>query len=87
MPDPIDSEEKSVDTKLFYLRSKLAKRIYQVQELEKQVDAPAVQELVLARRHLEDARMRVGVAMAHLKGQDPWASGFNVKKEEESTNE
>ena len=35
---------------------------------------PVVQELVLAQRHLEDARMRLGVAEAFHKGFDPWSN-------------
>jgi hypothetical protein len=41
---------------------------------------PVVQELVLAQRHLEDARMRFGVAEATLKGHDPWANKIEEKK-------
>lgn len=37
------------------------------------IGAPVIQELILAQRHLEDARMRLGVAMALEKGQNPWA--------------
>jgi len=33
--------------------------------------APGVQEGVLAVRHLEDARMRLGVALAYVNGKDP----------------
>ena len=31
-------------------------------------------ELTLAIRHLQDARMRLGVALAIEKGKDPWKS-------------
>lgn len=30
-------------------------------------------ELVLAQRHLEDARMRLGTALAMTRGEDPFA--------------
>lgn len=38
-----------------------------------------IPELVLANRHLEDARMRVGVAIAYSKGIDPWANRVEEK--------
>lgn len=31
-------------------------------------------ELMLAIRHLQDARMRLGVAMTIEKGEDPWSN-------------
>lgn len=39
-----------------------------------------IPELVLANRHLEDARMRLGVALAYDKGIDPWANRVEEKK-------
>lgn len=33
---------------------------------------PAVQEATLALRHLEDARMRLGLARTYLEGKDPF---------------
>lgn len=30
-------------------------------------------EIVLAQRHLEDARMRLGCALAMMRGEDPFA--------------
>lgn len=33
---------------------------------------PVVQELILAQRAVEDARMRLGVALGFLKGDDPF---------------
>lgn len=41
---------------------------------------PIVQELTLAQRHLEDARMRLGVAQAYEKGLDPWANKVEPKQ-------
>jgi hypothetical protein len=38
------------------------------------VQQPVVQELVLAQRHLEDARMRLGIAECYEKGINPWIS-------------
>lgn len=64
--------EDTLARDIVYQREKLAKRIKEMQELEKRAIPPAVQELVLARRSLEDARMRTGVALAYLKGDDPW---------------
>lgn len=41
--------------------------------------SPELQELVLARQHLEDARMRLGVAEAYHKGFNPWANKVEKK--------
>lgn len=81
------NDDTPTTTKLFYLRQKLSKRIGQVQELEKELSPPAVQELVLVRRHLEDARMRVGVAMAYLNGDNPWESPSPKQRKENKTDE
>ena len=35
---------------------------------------PIVQELVLAQRHLQDARMRIAVARTYLRDEDPWTN-------------
>lgn len=53
------------------LRGLIVKDIEDIKEIELVVDAPAIQEVVLARRHLEDARMRLGVALAYVTGNDP----------------
>ena len=76
-------DQPSVGGKLVYTRAKLSKRIKEIQELETQSKPPVVQELVLARRHLEDARMRLGVAMALERGEDPWQSGNPKPKQAE----
>lgn len=54
------------------LRDNLSSHINRLKELEKESAPPVVQELVLARRAAEDYRMRLGVATAYLKGQDPF---------------
>lgn len=41
---------------------------------EGKLKPPAVQEVILARRHAEDARMRLGVAQAKSNGVYPWDS-------------
>lgn len=53
------------------LRYDLADLICDVEKAEETCVPPAVQEVVLARRHLEDARMRLGVALAFVNGKDP----------------
>lgn len=53
------------------LREDLAKVIRDVVKAEETLVPPAVQEAVIARRALEDARMRLGVALAYVNGNDP----------------
>lgn len=77
-------DEPTIGGKLVIQRAKLSKRIHELQDLEKQSKPPVVQELVLARRHLEDARMRLGVAMALERGDDPWQNGNQKVKQPES---
>lgn len=53
-----------------------------LRDLKQEIDGakpPVVQELVLAQRHLEDARMRLGVAEAYEKGFDPWSNQVSEK--------
>ncbi len=38
-----------------------------------------IPELVIANRHLEDARMRLGVALAYNAGVNPWESKVEEK--------
>ena len=58
---------------LITLRAELSK---QIKHLQAQADARPVHgaELTLAIRHLQDARMRLGVALAIEDGQDPWSN-------------
>ena len=58
-------------SKLVEIRTDLITPITTVQDLIKEAKPPVVQELVLAQRHLEDARMRLGVALAYEEGKDP----------------
>ena len=41
-------------------------------KLKAESQPPVVQEIVLAERALEEARMRLGVARAYLAGDDPF---------------
>ena len=41
---------------------------------------PVVQEVILAQRHLEDARMRLGVAECYEKGVNPWINKVEPKR-------
>lgn len=56
------------------LREEIGKMLTKLKTEVQTGTPPAVQELVLAQRHLEDARMRLGVADAYYKGFDPWSS-------------
>jgi hypothetical protein len=53
------------------LRADLADLIRDTQKAQETCVPPAVQEVVLAVRHLEDARMRLGVALAYVNGNNP----------------
>lgn len=65
----MDSQDDLLTTALRNEISQLLERLKQEITVSK---PPEVQELVLAQRHLEDARMRLGVAEAYHKGFDPW---------------
>jgi hypothetical protein len=41
-----------------------------LKEVEKRERPPVVQEIILARRHLEDARMRLRIAVAMIEDSD-----------------
>jgi len=58
-------------SKVANIRTNLVTTITTVQDLILEAKPPVVQELVLAQRHLEDARMRLGVALAYEEGKDP----------------
>ena len=62
----------SLEESLVDQRVHLADQIKEVQELSKGVAPPVVQEIILAQRALEDARMRLGVALAYEKDLDPF---------------
>lgn len=53
------------------LRESIADSIEEVKAITEYVKPPAVQEIVLAQRHLEDARMRLGLARTYVEGKDP----------------
>jgi plasmid replication initiation protein len=53
------------------LREAVANVIRDTQSAQAKLVPPAVQEVVLATRDLESARMRLGVALAYVNGQDP----------------
>jgi hypothetical protein len=61
------------------LREEITSQLTRLKEDIKNSKPPEVQELVLAQRHLEDARMRLGVAEAYHKGFDPWANKVEKK--------
>jgi len=51
-----------------------------VERLSQRTLPPNVQEIVIAQRAIEDARMRLGVALARIKGHDPWANEIKEAK-------
>lgn len=68
-----DTERENI-SEINDLRAAISSFISDAKSLEPIVGVPAVQEIVIARRHLEDARMRLGVARTILEGNDPYKS-------------
>lgn len=54
------------------IRSDIAKDLDTLKDLTAATKPPVVQELILAQRALEDARMRIGVARTLLQGENPY---------------
>lgn len=55
-----------------YLREQLTEMRGEIVQMASERPAYGA-ELTLAQRHLEDARMRLGVALAMTRGEDPFA--------------
>lgn len=69
---PTGAEEGTDNAEnLVNLRADLAEHIKDVRKAQETLVPPAVQEVVIATRSLEDARMRLGVALAYVNGKDP----------------
>lgn len=68
-----ESREMTLEEQLVDHRYRLSRQLSYLKVTEKKAEPPVVQEIVLARRALEDARMRLGVALTLLKGDDPFA--------------
>lgn len=65
--------EIKLDEKIIAMREELTPLINKVQK--EADDRPRCgAEIMLALRHLQDARMRLGVALTIENGQDPWNS-------------
>jgi len=62
------------------LREEITTQLVRLKVIIASSKPPEVQELVLAQRHLEDARMRLGVAEAFEKGLDPWMNKVEKKE-------
>lgn len=68
-------QQMSVEDQIKDIRSRISELLHYTKvEMVSRSQPPVVQELVLAQRALEDARMRFGVAGALLDGKDPWKS-------------
>jgi hypothetical protein len=63
------------------LREQLTRIAKQIKELEALAKPPVVQELVIARRAAEDARMRLGMGGAYARGLDPLENKFQDQKQ------
>lgn len=71
---PTNPEEDKLQRHLETLCTGLQTFLAETKNAASLAQPPVVQEIVLAQRHLEDARMRLGVALALQKGFDPWAT-------------
>lgn len=65
---------ETVEDQIIEMREHMSAMMEVVKEIESRTTPPVVQEVVLARRALEDARMRLGVALTIVNGKDPWNS-------------
>lgn len=75
-----DERELTLIEQLEEHRALLSRSLMYLEITERKATIPVVQEIVLARRAVEDARMRLGVALAYEKGLDPWETSVEVKK-------
>lgn len=64
--------DNPVNASINSLREALSDDIEEVRTMIEMSKPPVVQELILAQRHLEDARMRLAVAKTYLNGEDPF---------------
>jgi hypothetical protein len=62
------------------LRSDITILLGRLAEYVPGTQPPLVQEFILAQRHLEDARMRLGVAECYEKGINPWINTVEPKQ-------
>jgi len=65
-----------------YIREQLTDTLQLIRQIEASATPPQVQEIVIARRAVEDARMRLGVSEAYGKEFDPWSNQVNKKEEQ-----
>lgn len=56
------------------LRETLTDAIQEIRAMESVAKVPAIQELVLAKRDIESARMRLGLARTYVEGKDPFGN-------------
>lgn len=67
------------DMTIEQLRAQVTATLNDLRSYSQGAQPPVIQELVLAQRHLEDARMRLGVARTYENGEDPWTSLVEAK--------
>ena len=71
--EEVKAEELAYKTHCVGVRNDLTIYIRTLEDLANK-RRPSGAEVTLALRHLQDARMRLGVALAIEAGQDPWSS-------------
>jgi len=67
------SREMTLEEQLIDHRYLMSKELKYLKVTTGKAEPPVVQEIVLAQRDLESARMRLGVALTLLKDDDPFA--------------
>ena len=67
------SREMTLEEQLVDHRYRMSKQLKYLKVTTAKAEPPVVQEIILAQRDPENARMRLGVALTLLKGDDPFA--------------
>lgn len=64
--------DSPINASINSLRESIADDIEEVRAIVEMAKPPVVQEVILAQRALEDARMRLAVARTYQQGKDPF---------------
>lgn len=64
--------DNSINISINSLRASISEDIDEIRAIADVAKPPVVQEVILAQRALEDARMRLAVARTYQQGKDPF---------------
>lgn len=64
--------DSPINASINSLRESISDNIEEVRAIVEMAKPPVVQEVILAQRALEDARMRLAVARTYQQGDDPF---------------